>query len=370
MKISPEIKDWQPPVTYCTASVLVASAQCERYGLVAGYFNPQGGTVHTEFGSALGEACALVAEYWEQGYDVYMIKAFEACLKFPVTYADANKNWRGLWRAVLMFIELWKHQFKLGWRFHTAEVARRINVAYTDNGEPAEYHMAGSQDLTLHNMETGQYKIVDLKAVKTSYFYTWNHDIQVLVYNVLDDASSDSVRNYDRPEYWVYETEGTPESTDQFTVHVLEGSVIKTLLRSLPAQAKRQCIIAEKLRSLGTSLDSIPVIQDTIDTLPANHKMCLRGTFKCFNYELCHGEAVVRPGSRDVYDAPVTFNMDEDDITVLVEDLTSRITDGYARISYHDSTDVGFAVTVDDAELTDAMLKGSLPYQTSKLFEG
>ena len=367
MKISKEILHWSPPDTFCSASVLVSGAQCLRLGLINGFYNPGGSTIHTEFGSALGEAAGCVAEYWEEGYDVYMWNALEACLKFDVTLSEGNKDWRSLWRALLMFKELWAHQYSQGWRFVTAEQARKITVVRPDG---TTYHIAGAQDLTLRNEHSGRYKVVDLKAVKTSYFYSWNHDIQVLVYNILDDLlDPEPDRQYARPEFWVYETAGGVDSVDQFTVHVLEGSVIKTLIRSIPGLASTLCAEADKLKAIGTSLEAIPQLEDTFDTLPANHKLCKSGNFRCFKYATCHDDTPLRPGGRTVYQQAAELSLTAEELTVAVDSLYSRIVDDYEAGGVSDALNVGYGITIQDAELTDALLAGQIPARTNKLFD-
>ena len=282
---------FQPPTKcWCSPSGLGVDTGCMRQLLIDSYFRHNGmyDSAHTKFGSALGAACATLVEHYSEPSWLRIAHAYDAARRFFKPSDEIpGKNWAKLWRCIHVFDQQWAFKHKERWRFHSSEL--KVTLEITETGFTNRL-LTGSYDLKVVRNVGGQdqYKIIDFKAVSSAYFYSFDTDTQTPLYTLLDYISglSKGVRNsYQSPEYYVFEVGRDDMKLDMTIVQVLPTVLSTSLVGSLATHR-----LASQYAAMLTQLvTQNPNAVDTLwDSIPINASQCKRGTFKCFQYSVCH----------------------------------------------------------------------------------
>lgn len=316
---------FKPPKIWLTASALGEYRGCERQLVMDAYFRHGGmyNNWHTLFGSAFGAAASAIAHVWDGSNRLECIRAaWAASLPFPVEAEVGSKNIETLWRAIFAWFDQWKLMYNEGWRYHSSEKLRLIQIGFADGNATT----GGSSDLILQHSLSGTRKLLDFKAVGSNFFGAWEHDPQLIWY-MLADAIETGHTNYAPPEYWtfVFKDAEAPPILDVFQVH--PGSYTNAIVGNL-ALIQKLCVRA----GLDRLVDPLPEhVAALWRTLPVNTHACKTGNFKCFRYSQCYecipiNWAEPRASYHDEAALPATLNVSDNWLIELCEALETSAT--------------------------------------------
>lgn len=249
--------------------------------------------IHFQYGNAYGAACAkIVILHGSKPKDVVLGAAYAAAIAYMPIDADyKGKNWYSLLSHLDAFYTYWVYQYDAGWRGVSTE--EKTVIYLTGSDRDVGNKLSGTYDLKLTNMNTGMFKIVDLKTTGSDFYYNWSTDTQVLYYTLLcaiQDWVNGTKAEYAAGEYWVAITQ---EQELEFKVVTLASEFCSELVNPMLLHALRTDSAIRRWAKHAMKAEYSDVAFSGVERNP---KACKRGNFTCSFNPLCNEGAAVFVG--------------------------------------------------------------------------